>query len=94
MSGQNRCRRAEPSRGVGLGTVRHTPPPAAEHQAGAGVQNGRGEAGGTAWGQAAYTELRVQVSSGENHRATAATGSPQTLRQHSDAIVSFSQKAV
>jgi len=71
--------------------VRDTPPPAAEHQAGDGVQNGRG-AGGTAWGQAAYGELRVQVSSGENHRTTAATGSPRALRQHSDVIgVVFSE---
>lgn len=75
--------------------MRRTPPPAAEHQAGDGVQNGRSEAGGTAWGQAAYAELRVQVSSGDNHKATAATGSPRALRQHSDVIgVVFSEDSM
>lgn len=60
--------------------MRHTPPPAAEYQAGDGVQNGRGEAGGTDWGQAAYTELRVQVSSGENHKGDSGNWKPKSFK--------------
>lgn len=60
--------------------VRHTPPPEAEYQAGDGVQNGRGEAGGTDWGQAAYTELRVQVSSGENHKGDSSNQKPKSFK--------------